>query len=85
MNLSLKSVNYVTYVFQYYNVLLPWYMLRKRWYMVLFNVLRKRMSKKNNTPENMHCLVCVYTLFVNNIKKKMTSLLFLLIPQTKTN
>jgi hypothetical protein len=52
MNLSLKSVNYVTYVFQYYNVLLPWYMLRKRWYMVLFNVLRKRMSKKNNTPEN---------------------------------
>jgi len=37
--------------------------------MFLFNVLRKRMSKKNNTPENMHCLVCVYKLFVNNIKK----------------
>ena len=50
-------------------MLLPWYMFRKRWYMVLFNVLRKRMSKKNNTPENMHCLVCVYKLFVNNIKK----------------
>jgi hypothetical protein len=53
--------------------------------MVLFNVLRKRMSKKNNTPENMHCLVCVYQLFVNNIKKNDVTPFFLLIPQTKTN